>query len=169
MPDICDVIYDEHAYFYRAFDELYEARSEEPEVLNSRWETIAAVFERHAAAEEEILYPALLPRAEHGVEETEDAIKDHNIIRDALREAEAHEAGSEQWWAAIDRARAENDEHMQEEEREGLPDFKAHSEASLRETLGNRFLAFNAAHPRAEGLDVSDKDPDDYIRAHGGG
>jgi hypothetical protein len=80
------------------------------------------VFERHAAAEEEIFYPALLLRAEEGVEETE-----------------------------------------------GIPDFVAHSEASLRDDLGARFLAFNAAHPCAEDLDLTDKDPDAYIRAHGRG
>ena len=169
MPDICDVIYEEHAYFYRAVDELHEARSQGPGALVSLWEMIATVFERHAAAEEEILYPALLPRAEHGVEDTEDAIKDHNIIKEAVRQAAVHEVGTEPWWAAVDRARAENDEHMQEEEREGLPDFTPHSEPSVREDLGSRFLAFNAAHPRAEGLDLSDKEPDEYIRAPNGG
>ncbi|HEV7862706.1 MAG TPA: hemerythrin domain-containing protein [Acidimicrobiia bacterium] len=169
MPDICDVILAEHGYFRRAFSDLYGARDAGPEALTSRWQPLAAVFERHAAAEEEIFYPALLPRAEEGVEETEDAIKDHNAIRDAVRDAEQHDVGSDAWWQAVGRARSENDEHMEEEEKEGLPDFTAHSEASFRQELGARFLAFNAAHPCAEGLDLSDKDPDEYIRAHSGG
>jgi hypothetical protein len=169
MPDICDLILDEHRYFRRAFAELYDARSRGPEALTSLWRPLAAVFERHAAAEEEIFYPALLPRAEEGVEETEDAIKDHNAIRDGVRDAEACAMGSDAWWEAVGRARDENDEHMEEEETEGIPDFVAHSEASLRDDLGARFLAFNAAHPCAEDLDLTDKDPDAYIRTHGGG
>jgi hypothetical protein len=169
VPDICDIIVEEHGYFRRAFADLYQARSGGTEALAPRWRSLAAIFERHAAAEEEIFYPALLPRAEEGVEETEDAIKDHNKIRDAVREAEAHDVDSESWWGAVGRARDENDEHMEEEETEGIPDFKAHSEGSLREELGDRFLAFNAAHPCAEGLGLSDKDPDEYIRTHGGG
>jgi hypothetical protein len=169
MPDICDIILDEHGYFRTAFADLYGARGREPEAVASRWRPLAAIFERHAAAEEEILYPALLPRAEEGVEETEDAIKDHNAIRTAVKDAEQHDVGSDPWWEAVGRARSENDEHMEEEETEGLPDFAAHSEPSLRQEMGARFLAFNAAHPCAEGLDLSNKDPDEYIRAHGGG
>ena len=169
MPDICDIILEEHGWFRTAFAALYDARDREPDVLVSRWNTLSAVFERHAAAEEELFYPALLPRGEDAVEETEDAIKDHNKIRDAVRESADHEIGSDRWWEAVGRAKDENDEHMGEEETEGIPDFRAHSDAPLREELGARFLAFNAAHPCAEGLDLSDKDPDEYIRDHGGG
>ena len=169
MPDICDIILEEHGYFRAAFTDLYAARDRGPEALASRWDPLAAVFERHAAAEEEIFYPALLPRGEDAVEETEDAIKDHNAIRAAVKSSAGREIGSDEWWEAVERARDENDEHMVEEETEGIPDFRAHSEPSLREELGDRFLAFNAAHPCAEGLDLSEKDPDEYIEDHGGG
>jgi hypothetical protein len=169
MPDICDIILEEHGYFRAAFIALYDARDGDRDSLAERWHPLAAVFERHAAAEEELFYPALLPRGEDAVEETEDAIKDHNAIRDAVKRSADHEIGSDEWWEAVGKARDENDEHMVEEETEGIPDFRAHSEPSLREELGDRFLAFNAAHPCAEGLDLAEKDPDEYIREHGDG
>ena len=70
-------------------------------------ERLAAFLELHAAAEEEVFYPALLQigLAAHrtaGVEgETFDAIHDHNEIRDAITEVTHHRSvpttGSPPW------------------------------------------------------------------------
>ena len=60
-------------------------------------------------------------------DETQDAISDHNEIRDAIREAAAAEPGSDSWWQAVLACRKANDEHLSEEERDVLPDFRKHS------------------------------------------
>ena len=61
-------------------------------------------------------------------------------------------------------AREANDEHMGEEEREGLANFRRHAPSGLRDALGAQFAEFLAAHPGTAGLDMSDKDPEGYVR-----
>jgi hypothetical protein len=118
----------------------------------------------HAYAEETLFYPQLLKRGEDDPEEeTLDAIGDHNDIRDGVRDANAVQIGSDEWWAAVGRARKANDEHMGEEEREGLSDFRKHAPAGLRESLGRQYHSFMTSHPTTRGLDVSDKDPQAYV------
>jgi hypothetical protein len=51
------------------------------------------------------------------------------VIRDAGR----HRVGSEQWWHSVRGAREANSDHMAEEEREALADFRRH--ASLQDRL----------------------------------
>ena len=94
--------------------------------------------EVHAEAEERHFYPALLrvgtgaggkPNAD---DETEDAIKDHNEIRDAVAEVARHALGSDGWFAAVAGANKANSEHMGEEEREGLADFRGNADLALR-------------------------------------
>ena len=55
----------------------------------------------HAQAEETIFYPALLQRGDPDglfTEETVDAIRDHNKIRDAIAEADRQQPGSPAWF-----------------------------------------------------------------------
>ena len=53
---------------------------------------------------------------------------------------------------------------MGEEEREGLSDYRRHAPSGLRDALGVQFAEFLEAHPSTAGLDVSDKDPEGYVR-----
>jgi hypothetical protein len=73
--------------------------------------------------------------------------------------------GTPEWWAAVGEARKANDDHMGEEEREGLADFRLHASAGLRETLGAQFSEFLDAHRTTAGLDTTDKDPEQYVAA----
>jgi hypothetical protein len=128
------------------------------------WRPLATRLDLHAVAEERIFYPQLLRQgAEDPREETLDAIGDHNDIRDGVHDADAAPLGSAEWWAAVGRARAANDEHMAEEEREGLSDFRRNAPAGLRESLGEQFRAFLAEHPTTTGVNISDKDPQQYV------
>ena len=114
--------------------------------------------------EEKIFYPQLLKRGADDPEgETLDAIGDHNDIRDAVRQANAATVDSPEWWAAVGRAREANDDHMGEEEREGLSDFRRNAPIGLREALGRQYSEFMAQHPTSEGLPVGDRDPQAYV------
>ncbi len=57
-----------------------------------------------------------------------------------------------------------NDEHMGEEEHEGLSNFRVNAPDELRESLGARFTEFMDSHRTTSGLDTSDKDPGTYVR-----
>jgi hypothetical protein len=162
MDDITALILDDHHAFRVGFARLDDARGADQ--LRAVWEPLALHLEIHAEAEETILYPHLLKRGgDDADEETEDAIRDHNKIRDAIVEANRHEADSEAWWAGVWKARTENSEHLAEEEDEALPDFRKHASFELRADLGARWLAFYADHPSGKGLQFRDKDPDRYV------
>lgn len=165
MDDITALILDDHAAFRRGFARLDDARGEDQ--LRAVWEPLALHLEIHAEAEERILYPHLLKRGGDDAEaETEDAIRDHNKIRDAIVESRARPVGSDEWWAAVWQARRENSEHLAEEEDEGLPDFRGHASVELRAELGAQWITFYGAHPSGRGLDFRDKDPGRYIEEH---
>jgi len=166
VPDITDLILQDHEWFRRQFVALDDLRRtpQDDDALRRVWDPLGARLDVHAIAEEKIFYPNLLEFGEDPEDETLDAIGDHNDIRDGIHDAARHPLGTPEWWAAVGRARAANDEHMAEEEREGIADFRAHAPSELRESLGSDFGVFLDQHPTAAGLDASDKDPDSYVR-----
>src|SRR6202007_401425 len=97
-----------------------------------------------------IFYPALLQagiggRREGSVEgETLDAIGDHNDIRDAVTAVAGHPVGSDGWYDAVAGANLANSDHMAEEEREGLTDFRRLAGLQQRHDLAVAFAAFQA-------------------------
>ena len=166
MDDITALIMEDHHRFRVGFARLDDARGEAE--LRAIWEPLALHLDIHADAEEEILYPHLLTDAggEDAAEETDDAIRDHNKIRDGIVEAAQHPVGSEAWWAGVWKARTENSEHLAEEEDEVLPDFRKHASLELRAELGAKWLLFFGEHPQGRGLDFHNKDPKKYIEEH---
>lgn len=166
VPDITALILDEHTWFREQFAALDDLQAHSPpdvDAVRALWEPLAARLDVHAIAEEQIFYPQLLAKGADPEAETLDAIGDHNEIRDGVHSAARHPVGTGEWWEAVGQARAANDEHMAEEEREGLADFRLHAPAGLREALGARFAEFLSSHPTTQGLDVSDKDPAGYV------
>src|SRR5271169_3994726 len=99
--DITQLILDDHHEQRRQFAILEQIDRADTAVLSAVWSRLAAFLELHAAAEEEIFYPALLQvgLAAHrtaGVEgETLDAIHDHNEIRDAIAEVARNQVGTD--------------------------------------------------------------------------
>jgi hypothetical protein len=165
MDDITELILDDHHAFRVGFARLDDART--PEAMHAVWQSLALHLEIHAEAEELILYPHLLRRGgDEAKEETDDAIRDHNKIRDAIAEANRHPVGADAWWTAVWDTRRENTEHLAEEEDEALPDFRRHASAELRTELGERWLTFYGEHPSGKGLTFVDKDPKAYITEH---
>lgn len=165
--DILAQILDDHTWFRQQFLRLDELRATSAPAaeLAAVWMPLAARLDVHAAAEEAIFYPQLLRRgADDPEEETLDAIGDHNDIRDGVREADAAAVGDDEWWAGVRAARTANDEHMAEEEREGIADFRAHAPSRLRRSLGEQFAAFLAEHRTPDEVDTSDVDPEGYVR-----
>jgi hypothetical protein len=162
--DITALIMDDHEWFRRQFARLDDAQGEQE--LTAIWEPLATRLDTHAQAEETIFYPALLKKGADADDETDDAIRDHNKIRDAVAAARQHPVGTDAWFDAVGRAREENTEHLGEEEDEGLPDFRKHASHEMRARLGELWVQFYAQHPDGKGIDPSDRDPDEYVREH---
>ncbi len=55
-----------------------------------------------------------------------------------------------------------NSDHMGEEEREGLTDFRRYASLQLRHDLAVAFAAYEARH--YQGVEPVDKDPAAYVR-----
>lgn len=167
MTDITMLILADHEWFREQFAKLDYLRARpgaKSSALETVWRPLADKLDVHAYIEEAIFYPQLLKRGVDDPEgETLDAIGDHNDIRDGVRDANAAEIGTNEWWAAVGRTREANDDHMGEEEREGLSDFRRHAPAGLREALGRQYGDFMAEHPTTRGLDIVDRDPQDYV------
>ncbi|MCW2565708.1 MAG: hypothetical protein JWQ31_4268 [Mycobacterium sp.] len=167
MADITALILADHEWFREQFaklDELQARKTMNRVGLEGVWRPLADKLDVHAYIEEKIFYPQLLERGADDPEgETLDAIGDHNDIRDGVREANAAAVGTDQWWAAVGRTRVANDDHMGEEEREGLSDFRRHAPIGLREALGAQYSDFMAQHPTTRGLKITDRDPQAYV------
>src|SRR5580692_9373651 len=166
--DITQLILDDHHEQRRLFAILEQIDRTETGVLSAVWARLAAFLELHAEAEEEIFYPALLQvgvaaQRKAGVEdETLDAIGDHNEIRDAVAEVARHQVGTDGWYAAVAAANLANSDHMGEEEREGLTDFRRLASLQRRHQLAVAFAAFEARN--YAGVPAVDKDPATYVR-----
>jgi Hemerythrin HHE cation binding domain len=167
MPDITALILADHNWFRAQFAKLDELQAQtrvDRAALERVWRPLGDKLDVHAYVEEMIFYPQLLQRGANDPEgETLDAIGDHNDIRDGVRDANAAPAGTEEWWAAVGRTRVANDDHMGEEEREGLSDFRRHAPVGLREALGRQYSEFMARHPTTKGLTIVDRDPGQYV------
>lgn len=167
--DITQLILDDHYEQRRLFAILEQVSPADTEVLAAVWGRLAAFLELHAAAEEAIFYPELLQvglaaRRKSGVEdETLDAIHDHNDIRDAVAEVARHPVGSDGWYGAVAAANLANSDHMGEEEREGLTDFRRLASLQRRHDLAVDFAAFEARN--YAGVTPHDVDPAEYVRA----
>jgi hypothetical protein len=167
MPDITMLILADHDWFRERFAKLDYLQAQtpvDPAALARVWRPLSEKLDVHAYIEEKIFYPQLLQRGTDDPEgETLDAIGDHNDIRDGVRAANACEVGTKEWWAAVGRTREANDDHMGEEEREGLSDFRRHAPVGLREALGRQYRDFMTQHATTKGLLIADRDPEGYV------
>lgn len=171
--DITQLILDDHAEQRRLFSILEQIDPEDTDALEKIWGRLSAFLDAHAEAEERFFYPALLKRGEGANDaedgtvegETEDAIEDHNKLRDAVKAVGNHKIGSQAWIDAVGEANVVNSKHMGEEERQGLTDFRRTASIALRHDLAVKFAAFEAEH--ITGVKPVNKDPEDYVEAHG--
>ncbi len=165
--DICQLICDDHHEQRRRFAILDEVERSDTETLSAVWNRLATFLEVHAASEEKHFYPALLKVGEGAgskdspAGETRDAIGDHNDIRDALSKVSLHAVGSDDWYTAIAAARKANSDHMGEEERESLAEFRRHTSLEQRHRLAVAFANFEAKH--YSGVNAKNRDAESYI------
>lgn len=164
--DITQLIADDHTEQRRLFALIDQFTARDRDALNAVWSRLRALLDTHARAEELFFYPELLKlgrgaEGESPDEETRDAIKDHNEIRDTAANVDKEELGSRDWFKAVAAANKANSDHMAEEERQGLTDFRQHADLSLRHRLGVELVRFECEH--LTGVRPVDLDVDDYV------
>lgn len=170
--DITRLILDDHHTQRHRFALLEQIDRSDTKTLAVLWNRLAAFLELHALAEEQIFYPELLKVGKgagdkkNAAAETRDAIGDHNDIRDAVAKVADHQNGSDDWFDAVAAVNKANSDHMGEEERESLADFRRHASLQMRHELGVAFVTFEAQNYM--GVQSNDKDPERYIDKHKG-
>ncbi|MBO0813912.1 MAG: hypothetical protein J2P30_01970, partial [Actinobacteria bacterium] len=80
----------------------------------------------------------------------------------AVAEVARHQVGGDGWFAAVAAANLANSDHMAEEEREGLTDFRRLAGLQQRHNLAVAFAAFQARN--FAGVPAVDQDPESYVR-----
>ena len=166
--DVTQLILDDHYEQRRLFAILEQIQSTDTLTLGDIWARLSTFLELHAATEEAIFYPALLQaglrsgHAKSAEGETLDAIKDHNEIRDAIAEVARHDVGTPDWQEAVAAVNKANGDHMAEEEREGLTDFRRTASLQLRHDLAVQFIGIEARN--YQGVQPIDRDPATYVR-----
>lgn len=168
--DITQLILDDHHEQRRLFATLEQIDRTDTANLAAVWARLAAFLEVHAKAEEEHFYPALLRLGagadgkDGPADETKDAIKDHNDIRDAIAGVAPHAVGSDAWYDAVAAVDKANGDHMAEEERQGLTDFRRRAALQVRHDLAVAFAGFEARH--VMGVTPADENPSEYVAEH---
>ena len=168
--DITQLILDEHAQQRKLFALIEEVGPGDTAALASLWNRLRALLDSHAEAEERYFYPRLMQigtggnDADSAADETEDAIEDHNEIRDTAKAVDKEAIGSAAWFEALGKCNEANSDHMAEEERQGLTDFREHASLEERHALGIKFAVFEADHRM--GVEPVDKDPKKWVKEH---
>lgn len=168
--DITQLILDDHAEQRKLFALLDEIDGSDTPALSAIWRRLRALLDAHAEGEERYFYPRLMQVGTGGndapsaAEETEDAIKDHNEIRDTAAAVDKKQVGTPEWFEAVGAVNKANEDHLAEEERQGLTDFRRHASIEERHALGIRFAQFSAEH--LTGVAPVDKDPKQWVKDH---
>ena len=166
--DITEIIAHQHAEQRSMFAMLEEWPRTDTEGLAALWKRLEILLETHAEAEEKYFYPELLKLGTGGAdadsvdEEVTDAIKDHNDIRKAIRKVGRCRTGSAAWWTAVTDANVYNSNHMGEEERQDLADFRQQSTLELRHEIAVAFIRYESVKA-ATGITPTDKDPERFV------
>ena len=171
--DITQLILDDHAEQRRLFAIIEQIDPKDVDALTKVWGRLSAFLDVHAEAEERFFYPELMKvgKSANDAEgndagpETEDAIEDHNKLRDAVKAVARHTVGTQAWIEAVGKANVVNSKHMGEEERQGLTDFRRTASLETRHELAVKFSAFEADH--ITGVKPVNKDPEAYVETHG--
>lgn len=168
--DITEEILRDHHEQRRLFAMIEDTDPGDKDTLEAIWRRLGNLLEVHAAAEEQYFYPRLLKigegatDADSACEETHDAIGDHNEIRAAVAAVGKHPIGSDDWFRAVGKANLANSNHMAEEERQGMADFRLNASLRERHDLARQFLTCKFRH--LDGIESRDRDPGTYVREH---
>lgn len=148
--DIVELIMADHRRIRRLRGALQDAARYDGDagpdwILPHAWQRFTGLLVAHFDAEEEICYLPMFGPGSQAAGRRRDAIADHDDIREAVREASLHRAGSARWWRAAMAVLAGSAEHLDREECGVLAECLTRLTISQRRVLGRQWSAFTAA------------------------
>lgn len=152
-PDAIKVLKDEHRSVERLFRDFEKSGPAAYKSRRKLVEQMVAELSRHAAIEEEVLYPAARQIADIG-DEVLQSLEEHHLVKLQLHELQAMDPSEERFPAKV-RLLIENVRyHVEEEERELFPVLRSElgrkQLVELGEALGRaRRFAPTRPHPRS--------------------
>ena len=169
--DITELILTQHHEQRRTFA-LLDELADDPAGLAAVWERLTILLEVHAEAEEKFFYPRLLEVGTGGGDADErrrarPRTPSRTTTRSGTRSPRPRGTRSvpTAWWTAVRRADEANSDHMAEEEREDLVDFRRHADLQTRHEIAVQFIVYENQHA-ARGITPKDQDPDTYVAEH---
>jgi hemerythrin superfamily protein len=99
---------------------------------------IVTELEVHTTIEEEIFYPAVHDMSEELAEVVDEGVEEHHVAKVLIQELATVETGGDQWKAKLMVLIENVEHHAEEEEQEMFPQIRSSSDASTRESLGQR-------------------------------
>ncbi|MEU7526294.1 hemerythrin domain-containing protein [Saccharothrix sp. NPDC042600] len=141
MPDVVDLIMQDHREVERLFDEL----KNNPEKRPLLTPVLSAVLTAHSRAEEDSVYP--VARDEAGEqEEIQHSQEEHVEAETLLAKLIACDPTSAEYDTVLEKLIEGVTHHVEEEESTVLPGMRRALEDSRREELGEAFAASRAKH-----------------------
>jgi hypothetical protein len=152
--DVIELIMAEHRRIRRLCEALDDAARWSGEtgpawVLTSVWQRLAILLDAHTRAEEEICYLPMFGSRLGTAALRQQAVADHDEIREAISEACLQPAGSRLWWGAVRAVLDTTAEHLDREENGPLADCLPRLTINQRRELGRQWSAFMAAWRRS--------------------
>ncbi|PZR93413.1 MAG: cation-binding protein [Candidatus Nephthysia bennettiae] len=148
MADVIDLILADHRRIRRLANTVNDAGryGGGPSSLVPIWRRLAELLDNHTEAEQEICYLSLFGQGRDV--QMQDAIADHDDMREAVREAALHPVASPIWTRTALAALRITSDHIAREEHGPLADFARCATPELRRELGRQWGAFTAARLR---------------------
>ena len=135
MSDVITALMEDHQTVERLFTDFETSQLEE------RKEAVVKEVIRelsiHAAAEEQLVYPAIRLRLEDGSSQADHAIEEHQQVKRLLADLEKLSAGDPQFDATMRSLIQEVRSHVEEEERDILPKLREKMDAATLERMGD--------------------------------
>lgn len=143
MPDVVELVLNEHARVRGLFRELQAAKAR-PVRLGALWAQLSAILLAHFGAVEEVFsLPLAGASPDHA---TMRELRDQgDEVKDVLAEGRLRTVGSSQWWLAVGALQAVTDRHISSMEAGLLPEFRRRTPEGARQQLGRQWSQFTAA------------------------
>jgi hemerythrin superfamily protein len=141
MPDVVDLIMQDHREVERLFDELKNHPEKRPLLVP----VLSAVLTAHSRAEEDAVYP--VARDEAGeVEEIAHSQEEHVEAEEMLAKLVATDPTSPEFDEVLDKLVEDVTHHVEEEESTVLPGMRRELADERRQELGKAFAESRARH-----------------------
>ena len=134
MPDVIELLEHDHREVEQMFAEFEKASS--PEEKRGIADKIIIELVRHSEAEEQAVYPMMAKKIDGGKDLIEHEIKEHSQAEKIMKDMDGLDAGDPSLGVMMGQLKAAILQHVQEEEGEAFPKFRAATTDDEREKLG---------------------------------